>query len=363
MFEMSVGPGPLTTNRKVWLAMVAIMAVLCCIIMTLFYFQELFIVILFGLCLISLMDKTLRIFHKYTAKYNKKQKRMIAASIIISFIIVFGYLIMAQIFNLSSLFADLTNIEIMIAVGTQILTEMLEFLPEMVTDKVHELIDSVSDMFFMYARILLSQAFLYLITIVLIYPVMFSMYFKERENIKQRISDLIPFRFEKEFKHMSSAILTRSNNFFVAKIIESVGVATICCIGFYLIGLPGWLFFGILVGLFNNVPYFGPVISAVPAIFVGLIVGWKVAVLALIVCTIAQLIDNIYFIPFMISSKINVNPFTTVLLILTFSQLYGPLGMILCLPIYVVSKIILIEAYNLLVLIFPEKIEDVEVES
>ncbi|MCL2549660.1 MAG: AI-2E family transporter [Methanimicrococcus sp.] len=354
MSEISAVPMPLTTNRKVWLTMVVIASLLCGVIMILFYFQELFIVILFGLCLIVLMDKAIRLFNKYTTKYTKKQKRVIAIAIIVSFGGFWGYLIIAQISNISSLFADLTNIQIMINSGTQMLADMLEIFPDTVTDRVHDFIDDMVGAVFLYVRTFVSQAFLYIVAVVLIYPIMFSMYFKDKGNLKKTIEDMIPPRFEKEFQTTSSAILTRSNNFFVAKVIESIGVASICCIGFYLIGLPGWLFLGILAGLLNNVPYIGPTVSTIPPFIIGLVIGWKVAVLAIVVCGIAQIVDNLYLIPFMISSKIKVNPLTTVLLILIFSQLFGILGMILCLPIYIISKIILVEAYKLLILIFPE---------
>jgi len=354
MSDLSAIPMPLTTNKKVWLMMAAIAAILCGVILTLFYFQELFIVLLFGLCLIVLMDKAIRLFNKYTTKYTKNQKRVIAIVILLLLGSVCGYLIIAQILNISSLFADLTRVQIMINSGTQMLADMLEILPDAVTDRVQDFFDGLVNAVFAYVRTFVSQAFLYIIAIILIYPIMFSMYFKDKGSIKRVVENLIPPRFEKEFKSTSSAILTRSNNFFVAKIIESIGVAAICSIGFYLVGLPGWLFLGIAAGLLNNVPYIGPTFSTIPPFVIGLVIGWKVALLAVAVCVIAQLVDNLYLIPFMISSKISVNPLTTVLLILICSQLFGILGMILGLPIYIICKIILVEAYKLLILVFPE---------
>lgn len=357
MNETPAVPAPLTANKKVWLTMAVITAVLCGIIMILFYFSELFIVILFGLCLIALIDKTIRLFNKYTAKYTKKQKRVIRIVTIVIVGGILGYLIIAQISKISSLFSDLTNIQIMINNGIQMLADMLEILPDVVTDKIQDFADGITDLVFSYVRAFISQALFYIIAIVLLYPIMFSMYFKDREKIKEMIVDLIPSRFENEFKDTSSAILTQSNNFFVAKIIESIGLTIICCIGFYLIGLPGWLFLGVLAGLLNNVPYIGPIFSIIPPFVIGLVIGWKVALLAIVVSVISQIIDNFYFLPYMVSNKVSVNPFTTVLLILIFSQLYGALGMILSLPIYIICKIVLTEAYKLLVQIFPETVE------
>ncbi|MBZ3935702.1 AI-2E family transporter [Methanimicrococcus blatticola] len=347
-------PLPLTTNKRVWLSMILVFAALCAVIMTLFYFSELFIVILFGLCFIALLNKAVNLFNKYTGKYTRKQRQVMAIAIVMLAVVVCGSVFLTQINNLSDLFSDLSGLQAMILQGTDIFIEMLSVLPDAVTNWVQNMIDSIVNTIFSYTGILLSQAFFYILAIVLLYPIMFKMYFKDGSRIKSIINNAVPKRFETEFKYTANAILTQSNNFFVAKIIESIGIALICCVGFYLIGLPGWLFLGILAGLLNNVPYIGPIFATIPPIIVGLVIGWKIALLAIVVCLIAQIVDNIYLVPFMISSKVSVNPFTTVLLILTFSQLYGALGMILSIPIYIICKIILVESYKLLIRIFPE---------
>ena len=109
------------------------------------------------------------------------------------------------------------------------------------------------------------------------------------------------------------------------------------------------------MGLLNNIPYVGPIIGTIPPVIIGFAVGWKVALFALLVCLIVQVIDNMYLIPFMISGKVSVNPLVTCLLILIFAQLFGPLGMILSIPSYIIFRIILGESYKLLTHIFPER--------
>ncbi|WNY27900.1 hypothetical protein MmiEs2_00790 [Methanimicrococcus stummii] len=347
-------PLPLTTSKRVWLAMAGIFAALCAIIMTLFYFSELFIVILFGLCFIALLNKAIKIFNKYTGQYTRKQKQVLAIAGVLLTVAICGYFFITQINNLSDLFSDLTGLQDMILQGTQLFLDTLSVLPDAVTNWVQNMIDSIVNSIFSYTRAFLSQALFYILAIVLLYPIMFKMYFKDGERLKKVINSAVPKRFENEFAYTANAVLTQSNNFFVAKIIESFGIAFICCTGFYLIGLPGWLFLGILAGLLNNVPYIGPIFATIPPVIIGFVIGWKVALLAAGVCLIAQIVDNIYLVPFMISSKVSVNPFTTVLLILIFSQLYGALGMILSIPIYIICKIILVESYKLLVRLFPE---------
>jgi predicted PurR-regulated permease PerM len=79
-----------------------------------------------------------------------------------------------------------------------------------------------------------------------------------------------------------------------------------------------------------------------------------IALFAVITVIIAQLIDNLYLIPFMISEKVNINPLLSVVLTLAASKLLGPLGMVLAIPIYIVYKIIIKESYGELINIYRE---------
>ena len=90
-------------------------------------------------------------------------------------------------------------------------------------------------------------------------------------------------------------------DFFSAKMIESAIVDLICCIGFYLGGLEGWLFLGVLAGFLNIIPYIGPLLGAIPPVIVGYIDSPMTALFAMITVIIAHVIDNLFLIPFMIS--------------------------------------------------------------
>ena len=348
-------PLPLTANKRVWVAMIIVFAILCAVITTLFYFSEIFIVVLIGLCFIVLLNKAINLFNKYTRKYTRKQKQVLAIAIIMLVVTVGGYFFMMQIRNLALLFADLTVIHAMILQGTQLLMELLHMLPDDVAVWITDAVDHAVTSAFSQVGVILSQASLYILSIVLIYPIMLSMYFKDRGRIKRLINNAVPKRIGEEFTYTAKAVLIKSNNFFVAKVIESLLIAIICSIGFYLIGLPGWLFLGILAGLLNNIPYIGPIMATIPPVVIGFVISWQVAVLAAVVLLIAQIIDNALIVPFMISSMVDINPFTTVLLILIFSQLFGALGMILSIPIYIICKIILVESYKFLIRVYPER--------
>ena len=118
-------------------------------------------------------------------------------------------------------------------------------------------------------------------------------------------------------------------------------------------GVKGWLVLGLLAGVLNIADFIGPALSAVPPIVISFLADDPLAAL-IAVCTIvaAQLIDNFYLMPLMISSRVALSPLTTILLALIGAELLGIVGIILAIPIYLVYKITLRGAYSELVEVY-----------
>ena len=53
---------------------------------------------------------------------------------------------------------------------------------------------------------------------------------------------------------------------------ESMVIAGICCLGFFIAGVKGWLVLGLLAGFLNIVPYLVRLLGAVPPMLITLLV-------------------------------------------------------------------------------------------
>ncbi len=148
-------------------------------------------------------------------------------------------------------------------------------------------------------------------------------------------------------------IASETHDYLEGKIIETTVVGAICCLGFFVAGVKGWLVLGLLAGFLNIVPYIGPLIGAIPPVLITLLVDKPIAAIYVIIAVIvAQLVDNLYLNPFMISGKVKIDPLLSIVVILIGAQLFGAIGMIFAIPIYLVYKIILKEAYRELTRIY-----------
>ena len=126
-------------------------------------------------------------------------------------------------------------------------------------------------------------------------------------------------------------------------VIESLIMALITTVGFYMVGLEMAILFGCLTGLLNIIPYVGPLIAAILPMFVIITTGspdaWLI-VGVLGVVLLAQLIDNVVVIPAVIAGSIGLHPLVVLFGVIIAGSLFGILGMLLVIPLMASAKII-----------------------
>ncbi|AKB78351.1 ABC transporter, permease protein [Methanosarcina horonobensis HB-1 = JCM 15518] len=345
----------LSTNRNIWqfLALTTILFVLFFAI--LFYFEDIFIVLIAGAILILITEKMIQLFNRCMDRFPDCNRKVVGLVLLTGMVLLFLIFVSSQVQSLGVLIGDFSNIQQDYTSGASALfSEHESELSKLAASGVIKPQDlqKIGNTIFSGITDLVSKVSYYLFTGILVIPLMFGMYFKHHNKIGSYIQAYAPPEHAEGIIRALKSIGRELEDFFSAKMLESAIVGLICCIGFYLGGLEGWLFLGILAGFLNIIPYLGPLLGAIPPVIVGYIDSPITAVFAVITVIIAQTIDNLYLIPFMISEKVDINPLLSVVLTLAASKLLGPLGMILAIPIYIIYKIIIKESYRELVNIY-----------
>lgn len=117
-------------------------------------------------------------------------------------------------------------------------------------------------------------------------------------------------------------------------LLDALIVAILTSIGFTILGLDFAVFLGVFAGLSNVIPYFGPVIGAVPAFFVGLLTdGVKEGLLAIVVLIIVQQIDANLIYPRVVGGSTGLHPLFVLLAVSIGGSYGGLIGMIIAVPI------------------------------
>lgn len=346
----------LSANRNVWRFLAGISVFFAGFFAVLFYFQDIFIILILGAVLILVSEKLLSFFNKVMDRFPTINRKVVGISIIAISLLAVVFLVSSQMHEIGALVSEATKVQQDYLSGSSALfgneSEFVK-LTESGLVKPGDL-QAVGNAIFSELTGIISKLSYFLFAGVLIIPLMFNLYFRHYKKLGSYIHEYAPPTHAEGIVRALKSIGRELEDFFSAKMIESAVVGLICCIGFYLAGVEGWIFLGILAGFLNIVPYIGPIIGAIPPVIVGYLNSPTTALFAAATVFVAQLVDNLYLIPFMISEKVNINPLLSVVLTLAASKLLGPVGMVLAIPIFIIYKIIIMESYKALVKIYPD---------
>jgi putative permease len=125
------------------------------------------------------------------------------------------------------------------------------------------------------------------------------------------------------------------------------GIATGASTGILLalVGVQPAFVFGVLAFLGEFVPIIGPVIVAIPALFVAASMGLGKFILALLSVLFVQQVETNLLVPFIMGKQMNLHAVTIIFFTLAMSSLFGFLGLILVVPAAALVKILISEFY------------------
>ena len=112
--------------------------------------------------------------------------------------------------------------------------------------------------------------------------------------------------------------------------------------GFLIMGLPHAILFGVLASMLNIIPYIGVLIGSILPITMAFLtndsLGYVIGIAA--VCAITQFIDGNFITPNVVGSSVSINPLAATLALIASSLIWGIPGMILCLPLTGMAKVV-----------------------
>lgn len=196
-----------------------------------------------------------------------------------------------------------------------------------------ELIDQVSQTF-RYAGLVIN-GFLSILAVFLL-----AYYWTQEGNFLIRnLLRLIPNSHRNEIREFINVVEVKIGQYVQGQGTLSLIVGCAAFIAYSLIGLPYALILGIIAGLMELVPIFGPALGAIPAVLVALSVQPGAFIWVLVATGLIQLAENIFLVPRIMKNSMGVNPILTLLSLVTFSSVFGFPGALLAIPLAAIIQL------------------------
>ncbi len=121
----------------------------------------------------------------------------------------------------------------------------------------------------------------------------------------------------------------------------TIGLGTY--IGLLLIGIPFALPLSILAGIFEIIPFLGPIISAVPAIIIGFGISPLTGLATAGVSFLVHQLENYILVPKIMEKSVGVSPIITLAALAVGAKLAGIVGIIISVPVVITLQVLIKE--------------------
>ena len=196
-----------------------------------------------------------------------------------------------------------------------------------IINSIRKITDS---MFSLFSRI---------ITFVTI-PILTFYFLKDKDYFKRKVFLAIPKQYRKDTVKIAKEIDRALSEFIRGRLIVAVFVGVSTTLALLLLRVNFAFLIGMLAGIADIIPYFGPVIGIIPAVFFALLESPIRALWVIIIFIIIQQVENDIITPKIIGESMGLHPVTVILSLIVGGGLFKIIGMLLAVPAIAVFKII-----------------------
>ena len=341
---------------------VAIIGALC------WYFRSVLAYILVAVVISLIAKPLMNLLQKISIKGRKAPDWLLAAFSLVAVMGVLASVITMTVPIVSGIVKDISmlNIENSVRGIAVPLAEFNDFLrtsfPQLgenfrIEVTVFNEIQKMFDVSVFSSVIGSAASFLTSLGIALFSVIFIGFFFIKDDGLFTKIvCALVPDKYEETTEKAISDIGHLLSRYFIGILLEIAGVALVNFLGLLLVARLGFnaaIGIAALTGIFNVIPYVGPLLGGALGTVLGLLLKYTsaspigldvnfwvfTAILVAIFC-FTQLIDNFVYQPLIYSTSIKSTPLEIFIVLLIVGHIGGPLAMIIAIPCYTVVRVI-----------------------
>jgi predicted PurR-regulated permease PerM len=131
------------------------------------------------------------------------------------------------------------------------------------------------------------------------------------------------------------------------QLLTTMIVGVLIGLGLSILGFEAAFLFGLIAGVFNLIPYFGPVLGAIPVVLLALLRSPWIALYVVILFFVVNQLEVMILVPRIIGGGLKIHPLTVVYLILLGSKIGGLVGMVFAVPLGTIVLILIKSFYEI----------------
>lgn len=177
-------------------------------------------------------------------------------------------------------------------------------------------------------------------------PIITFYYLKDKDKFVKLIMEAVPEKFREKLKEITGEIDKVLGGFIRGQLIVAGFVGFLTGLGCKILGVPYALTIGLVAGLTNIIPYFGPWIGGIMPVILSLMNSPMTTIWVIVLIIIVQQIESTFLSPQIMSHSVGLHPLSVIFSVLLFGNIFGIFGMILGVPITGTIKVLIKYIYQ-----------------
>jgi predicted PurR-regulated permease PerM len=168
----------------------------------------------------------------------------------------------------------------------------------------------------------------------------------EENAMKKIVWSIVPIKNQPYVMRLIVRMQRKIGNWLIGQLILCFAVGFFIYVGLLIMGVKYALILALIAGLFEAIPYLGPLLSAIPGVFLAFSQSPTLAVFVAIFYYAIQFIENNVLVPKIMQKAVGLNPVVSITALLIGFKLAGIAGALLAIPVATAASVFIQDIFD-----------------
>ncbi|PIR13306.1 hypothetical protein COV49_02690 [Candidatus Falkowbacteria bacterium CG11_big_fil_rev_8_21_14_0_20_39_10] len=168
----------------------------------------------------------------------------------------------------------------------------------------------------------------------------------EKDAMRKIVWSVAPIQHQPYIMQLISRMQVKIGLWLRGQLILSLIIFILIFTGLKILGVKYALTLALIAGLTEFVPYLGPILAAIPAIFLSLTQSPMLALFVAVLYYIVQLVENNIIVPKVMQKVVGLNPIVSITVLLIGFKVAGVVGAVLSIPVATALSVFVMDIFE-----------------
>lgn len=165
---------------------------------------------------------------------------------------------------------------------------------------------------------------------------------KDFEHVKKAALALTPEKWRPSAAEFIRDVDRSIGGYLRGQLLDCLLIGFLSFVAFAILGMKYPILLGIIIGVTNVIPYFGPALGAIPVSVIAATISLKFVLYVVIIVFVLQFIESNILSPFIVGKSLHLHPLFIIIALIAGEEIAGIAGLILAVPALAVLKVAII---------------------